>query len=60
MKTGLISPDFLFFLLLVSHSESPLTILLSLSEMAISDLFRKSNILIDSSNPKYGIKVEVQ
>ena len=59
MKMCLFSPDFLFFLLSVSASGSPLTILLSLSEMAISDLFRKSNVLNDSSNPKCGIKVEV-
>ena len=48
MKQGLVSPDFLC-LLSVSLSESQLTILLSISETAIADLFRKSNIFIKLS-----------
>ena len=54
MKTGLISPN-CFGLLSVSLSESPLTILLNISETAISDLFRKSciyQVIDDSSNPQ--------
>ena len=48
MKPGLVSPVF-FCLLSVSLYENPLTILVSISETAISDLFRKSNIFIKSS-----------
>ena len=57
MKTGLISPN-CFGLLSVSLSESPLTILLNISETAISDLFQKSHIyqvIYDSLNPQRGI-----
>ena len=52
-----------FCQLLVSYSESPSAILLSSSETAISDLFRKSNIyqiIFDSLNHQCSIKVELR
>ena len=47
MKLGLVSPDILFTFGFLS--ERPLTILLSLSETAIFDLFRSANVIIKPS-----------
>ena len=50
MKPGLGSPDFLFTSdVSVSLSEGQLTILLSISKTAISDILKKSNVFIKSS-----------